>query len=268
MIMTDGRKYRMLALDLDGTLLMPDLTIPDAVRRGIGELIDRGVIVTLSTGRMYPTAARYAEELGIKYPLICYNGAVLRACGETAVYAEPVPLDVQRQVIELCEDRGWYVQLYNDDKIITAISDEHTRRDLDTLENRVLEVGRLSKAELKPSPKLTSKCLDGAPEERLRIIKEELGGRANVTLSGGDVIEITNRSVSKAYAVKTLCRMYGIDIQDTVACGDSENDLEMLRAAGLGCAMGNAVPELKKISGYVCKMGYSFGVLEAIERFF
>jgi Cof subfamily protein (haloacid dehalogenase superfamily) len=262
-------RYSFLALDLDGTLLMPDLTVPRETAEALRAAKDRGAVITIATGRMYQTAASYAKLLGIeKSPLISYNGSVIKTGEGLSLCESGISEKTQKDIIEFCLKNEWYIQTYNNDSILVSRYDEHTRADLDTLQNPVIEVGSLLESELDPSPKMTSKCLDGSALKRVRAITEAFGHLVEVTLSGGDVVEILPKGVSKARALELAAGYCGVSPDMAAACGDSENDTEMLKSAGLGCAMANASPDLKQIADYVCENEYSFGVLEVIERFF
>ena len=140
--------YRLIALDLDGTLLMPDKTIPEEVKTAIRQLTEAGVIVTLATGRMYPTVRNCALELGLTSPLICYTGALVRdAMGSEPLLYKPLPLDLQQAIIDCGEARGWYLQLYQDDVICAAEIVEETLIDPDVKTAPPVALGKLSEAE-------------------------------------------------------------------------------------------------------------------------
>lgn len=185
------------------------------------------------------------------------------------MFLATLPQKVQQAIICFCESRGWYIQSYMDDKIVAASFNKFTKGDLDTLQNDVLELGPLSKCCLPPSPKMTSKCrCEAEMRERTRLLSEAFGSEVSVGSSGIDVVEIMPLGVSKLTTLQKLCACYGILMEETVSCGDSGNDYEMITHSGLGCCMANGVPELKKAAGYVCQKEYSYGVLEVIERFF
>lgn len=260
---------KMLCLDLDGTLLMPDLTIPPPVADALGALMRRGVIVTLATGRMFPSAKKYADMVGIRAPLVVYNGAVVRAPDSAQpLYSFPVPLDVMRSVIEIAAERGWYLQLYNDDRIVVSRAVDHTRADPDFQNAPCVEVGDLRHAALGPTPKLMTRA---TPEEivgRKAILQQLLGDRLHLAASSPQLLEMMHKEVTKARSLARLCQALGLTPADVVACGDSDNDTEMLMWAGTGCCMYNGLDSVKEKCSYVCQNTCSYGVLEVIERFF
>ena len=261
--------YKLLALDLDGTLLMRDHTIPEDVKAAITKLMDAGVVVTLSTGRMYPTVQKYALELGLRAPLICYNGAVIRdAAGNPPLLYRPLPMDLQEAIIRCGEEHGWYLQLYQNDHVAAAEIVRETLVDPDAKTLPPVALGKLSEANLLPSPKMMSMC---APEEvplRMRTFAEATGDRLYIASSTPTLVEMMQKGVCKSEALKVLCAHYGIRQEEVVVCGDSGNDADMVSWAGMGCAMANATPALKELANYICEKERSYGVLEVIHRFF
>lgn len=261
--------YKLLALDMDGTLLMPDLSIPDAVRKRITELQSEGVIVTLATGRMFATAARYARDLGITAPIICYNGAMLRKADDAEpVFCQPFDMKIQQQVIDFCMDRGWYVQLYNNDRIIVSRLTHNLSSDPDSHGNICIALGDLRQRELLPSPKIMTRARESEIKDRTAILQEHFGDRLFITQSNSRLAEMMMKGVCKSAALQSLCSIYGIKQEEVVVCGDSGNDLDMVRWAGKGCAMANGMPHLKDNADYVCTESNSFGVLEVMNKFF
>ncbi len=260
---------RMLCLDLDGTLLMPDLAIPQPVIDALQTLVRRGVVVTLATGRMFPSAKKYADLIGLSAPLVVYNGAVIRApSAEKPLFSFPVPADVTRSVIETACEGGWYLQLYNDDKIVVAEKVFHTEADPDFQNAPCVEVGDLRLASLGPTPKLMTRSDPDEIVRRKAVLKARLGDRLHLAASSPKLLEMMDKNVTKARSLDRLCRELGLRPEDAVACGDSDNDTEMLLWAGVGCCMHNGLASVKEQCGYVCRASNSYGVLEVIERFF
>lgn len=261
--------YKLLALDLDGTLLMPDKTIPQEVKLAVNVLTQAGVIVTLATGRMYPTVQKYALELGIDAPLICYNGALVRdAAGSNPLFYKPLPMDLQKAVIACGEAHGWYLQLYQDDVVCTAEIVEETLIDPDIKTRPPMALGKLSEAALKPSPKMMSICSAEENAMRAETFSRETGDRLYIASSSPIHVEMMQKGVCKSEALKLLCSHYGVSREQVVVCGDSGNDADMVSWAGLGCAMANGTEQLRQIADYVCQNSNSYGVLEVMHKFF
>lgn len=259
--------YKLLALDLDDTLLERDKSIPDKVAAAIIALLESGVIVTLATGRMFTSAERIARQLGVTAPLITYNGALARAAGGQALIERPLTLDQMRRVFEVGERHSYYLQLYNDECIVVEKRVAETEVDPDVHNVPCLEVGRLLDAELKRTPKIMTCGEPADMPKRLPILKEALPD-LHITISSAHLLEMMDIGVSKVAALERLCLSLGISVAECVACGDSFNDAEMLGWVGMGCAVANALPAVKQIAGYVAEGERSWGVLEVINKFF
>lgn len=261
--------YKLLALDLDNTLLNPDLTISPETLNALQDLISKGIYVTLSTGRMFPSARKYAEEIGIKIPLVTYNGALIRGTdGSFPEILRPLPAQKRDAIIDFCHTRGYYVQLYNNDTLICEKYLPETAIDPDLLNCPYKEVGDFRTAKLTDTPKMLM-VADPADVPRItEELKSEVGLDLYIAASKSNLIEIMRQDVSKSSALALLCDELNILPAEVVCCGDNSNDAAMVAWAGMGVAMSNAVPELKAIAKYTCQNSYSAGVYEAICKFF
>lgn len=261
-------KYKLLALDLDGTLLQPDLTILPELTPALDRLQKSGVMVVLCTGRAYPSARMYEESLGLQQPVICYNGAVIRGSNGGILSERFVDMEHMKTIIGICEERDWYLQLYNNDSIIVSRVSEHTLADPDYHNMPCHEMGQLSTAILDPTPKLMTVCRPDEAEERRYILDKATYGNLLLTGSSRNLVEMMPKNAGKTGALKQLCEIYSIDQRDVVACGDGENDADMLAFAGTGCAVFNAEEHCKSVADYICRGENGYGVLEVIEKFF
>ena len=265
--------YKLLALDIDGTLLQKDKSILPEIKTAIERLQSQGIYIILATGRAFPSAKKYADILNLNTPLICYNGAVMRTVqGREPLFRKCLPLPVMREIIAFGEERGWYLQLYNSDAVNDAIVVEricdHTLADPDFANMPVIEAGRLSQADLSPSPKIMTRCASAEVKARLAILRENFGEKVYIVGSTPHLLEMMCKEVCKAYALRQLCDCYLISPSEIVACGDGDNDKDMLLFAGVGCAVANAVSTTKNAADYVCAAENGYGVLEAINKYF
>lgn len=262
--------FRLLAVDLDGTLIGSDLTIRPAVRAAVAALIERGIVVVLATGRMYVSSRPFAEALGITAPLICYQGALVREIeGEQRILRHvPVPLTLARQIAAFARANDLTMHVYHDDRAYTARFTEESAYYAELNRIPVAEVGDLVSF-LKRRP---TKIVFISGPEGVRRIYEELAARwgavAQVTQSNPRFAEITARGVSKGSALRTLARKLGVRRCEIVAIGDHENDRSLLENAGVGVAMGNAVAELKAIADLVAPPVTEDGAAWAIRHLF
>ncbi|MBC7345666.1 MAG: HAD-IIB family hydrolase, partial [Clostridia bacterium] len=112
------KDFRLVAIDLDGTLLASDYTVSRRNRAAISKLVERGIRVTLCTGRMYASAAIYARELGLDTPLIAYQGALVKHAGTgEVIYERFVPLSLCRHLVLMARDYGLTINAYWQDEL-------------------------------------------------------------------------------------------------------------------------------------------------------
>jgi Cof subfamily protein (haloacid dehalogenase superfamily) len=260
---------RLLAVDLDGTLINHDLIInprdADAVRAAVAA----GVQVVIATGRMFRSSLPYAQELGLRGPIINYQGAVVReiATGEV-IYRCELSRAMQQRALAYAEPRDWHVNAYVDEEVYT----ERVRSEAD-LYARVSMVpyhvvGRLSAWVSRESTKLVLVVLDPAEvPPRIAELSAWMGEVARVTRSLDWFIEVVNPQVSKARALALVAERLGVARSDVCAIGDNTNDQEMIEWAGFGAVMRTAPESLRARADYVTSTPDEGGVAEVIDRF-
>jgi len=262
-------RARLLALDLDGTLVEPlrpvSLRVVESVRRAQAG----GVHVTVVTGRMYVGTAPFVQLLSLEGPIICYQGAVI-ADAASGRFEREVPLAnaVALRIYAAAKPRGYHVQFYREDRFY--VEERNKYADL---------YGRISGAEPVVVPSLpeafaghdsTKVNIVTEPEktpECLALMTAVCGDDAYVTRSNPEFVEMLSPLVDKGLALQLVARQLGIPIDDVMAIGDSYNDVPLLRAAGFGIAMGSGPAELKTEADAVVGDVEHDGVAEAIERF-
>jgi hypothetical protein len=258
--------YKLIAIDIDDTLLNDRLEVTPGTREAIARAMARGVFVTLATGRMYASARQIAQQLGLNVPLITYQGALVKnLLDEKIWYERYVPLEAAEAVYRFARERGLHLQAYCDDRLYAQEENE-----------KLLAYSRNSNVpyfiepdfrELLKKPMAKMMIID---EPRLldRLIPQlqpVIGGEARLTKSKPNYLEITHIEGTKGQALRHLAAEIGCPMEQTIAIGDSWNDRDMLETAGLGVAMGNAVPSLKEIADYVTLDNNEEGVRHVIE---
>lgn len=265
--------YRLLATDIDDTILAEDGSLPEANQRALESLHRRGIPVVFSSGRATVSVralARRIITLADDEYIIGFNGArVVTAQSEKVLFQQILPPEVLREVTAYAREQSLLVQGYDAEAFIVESDDPRYKEyAADTgMEYRVVE--SIADALSEGSAKLL--IID--EHERLFRHKEELdrrsGGRWDVTFSKPDYLEIVSPGVSKGEALRRLAEHLEIPIDATVAVGDSLNDREMLEAAGLGVAVANAREELKAVADVVLNRTAAEGAMEELsERFF
>lgn len=236
-------KYRLLALDLDGTLLDSRLEPSAATRAAIADAQAAGVHVTIATGRMIRTAQPFADMLQITTPLITYQGAHVQTADGTVLYDNPLPADLAAEVVELALAEGLYIQAYIDDELWIVERSPEVEEYLGfslvdipvNIAPNLVEIVRQ-----KPVTKLVW-ITD--PTELERTMQEwgaRWKGRLEIFRSHDHFGEAAAIGSSKGVGLAVLAEHLGIPQAEVAAIGDRENDASMLVWAGFGMAMGNA----------------------------
>jgi Cof subfamily protein (haloacid dehalogenase superfamily) len=262
---------RLLVLDLDGTVLQPDLGVSPRVVAAVAAVQERGIPVTIATGRMYRSASRHAATLGIRLPIVCYQGAYIRDLpgpnGEPGVlhFHRHLSAAVTRDAIIWAREHGLDPHVNAGDRLIVQRS-EKSEADYEEWAGIGAEfVDDL----LAGVPELPTKVLavghDDLPQRLLGIAREAFARRAEVTVSHPDYLEWTGPGVHKALGVRWLARSLGIPMRHTMAIGDQYNDLELLAAVGHGVAMGQAPAPVREVARYVTAPLSEDGAALAIE---
>jgi len=273
--MADPRfPIRLLALDLDGTLVGPDLIVLPRTRAAIRDAVRRGVHVALATGRMPTSAEPFAEVLGLRDPIIAYQGALVRELPRPVagrprlgrlVYHRPLAADVARETIRWTRERGFNPHLNHLERFIIPAGDPRTDDYSAFLGARAEIVPDLERWIRHPVSKVLAVGDAGAPLAYLDEARAHFAGRAAVTVSHPEFLEFLAPGVSKGRAVAWLARRLGIPIEQTLAMGDQFNDLEMIEAAGHGVAMATAPDGVRAVARYVAPPVADEGAAQVIE---
>jgi Cof subfamily protein (haloacid dehalogenase superfamily) len=262
-------RIRLLAIDLDGTLVNDRLEMDPRDIAAVKAATAAGVTVVLATGRMFKSSLRYAQPLGLKGPIINYQGAVVREIASGDVwYRCELTVPMQQRVLAFAEPRDWHVNAYVDEVVFTA----RARPEADLYARVAMVpyevVGPLSKWISRDSTKMVLVDLDPADvPARIAELTAWMGDVARVTRSLDWFVEVVNPRVSKSAALAMVADRLGIARAEVCAIGDNLNDQDMVSWAGLGVAMGNAPEALKGVAKYVTATIGEAGVAQVIERF-
>ena len=265
--------YRLLATDIDDTILAPDGSLPEANRHALENLHRRGIAVVFSSGRatfsVREVAGRIITLADDEY-IIGFNGArVVTAQSDRVLFQQLLPAEMLREVASYAREHDLLVQGYDSEEFIVEKDDPRCEDySEDTgMEYRVVE----SIADALPGG--SAKLLIIDEHENLlghqKALEKLADGRWDVTFSKPHYLEIVSPGISKGEALRRLAEHLGVPIEETLAVGDSLNDRQMLEAAGLGVAVRNAREELKAIADVVLERTAQEGAIEELaERFF
>ncbi len=264
---SDTGQYRLIVLDVDGTLVDRERRISTDTLRALAAAQARGIRVTLATGRMYASARPYADRIHADAPLILYNGARIQdAAGGTIRYSVHLPRTQATRGLRLAQQFDVHANLYLGERIyidrVNEVSRESARKD--GVEQ--VPVGDLVRF-LEKQPEDPVKILLIGPGERLEALAAAYRSGApggsdlpHLVRSEAAYLEIQPRGITKGAGLTRLCGLLGIPASAAVAFGDNLNDLEMIQAAGLGVAMGNAHSDLKRAARIVAPNNDQDGV--------
>ncbi|MDI3281355.1 MAG: Cof-type HAD-IIB family hydrolase [Bacillota bacterium] len=262
----------LIALDLDDTLLGPDLEVSERARAAIARAQGRGMRVTLATGRMFRSALPYARELGLTTPLITYNGGLIKdpLTGEV-LRLRTIAAPLAREVALQARSEGLTLNVYLDDTLYVAEINPDVEYYLSIAQVEPHPVGDLVALLERESPRaLPTKLLICATEAEvdrlLPRLQERYRGRLRITRSKPRFIEIEPAEVNKGEALAYLARHLGVERDRVMAVGDGENDLDMLLYAGISVAVRTAPPHVRAAARYLTGSAGEEGVAEAIER--
>lgn len=261
--------YRLLALDLDGTLLNSQKQITPKTREALAWAAARGVHVVLSTGRIVGEAAEFAREICCEDRMVTAGGAAIAtASDERILESWAMPCEIGARAVAAVQNLPVRVMIYVGDKIfINPFSDR------DFIQNYRVEGFHANKVVLDDiAGTIRARRLDvtkvyaiGAREDLDRAL-ETIRTLPDITItsSGSDNFEVMPAGVDKGTALVRLGEMLGVAPEEMIAIGDSDNDAAMLRAVGMPVAMGNADPALKQLARYVTADCDHDGVAQAV----
>jgi Cof subfamily protein (haloacid dehalogenase superfamily) len=238
----------LLALDLDGTIVGLDLSVDPRDEAALAAARKRGLLVAACTGRPYSGAVQWVARFQLTEPVICYQGAQVRAPDGSLLLDHGIPHDLAMEVIDFARQRHLHVNAYRDDLLLV----EH-----DTPEGREyahhsgLEphiVPDLDQAMGPTTPKLVIVAPEPEIDELLPAVRERWEGRLFVATSLPTYLEMTIPTADKGTALKFLAERLGVPQAETVAAGDGRNDRPMLAWAGLAVAIEGAPPELLEVA--------------------
>ena len=261
---------KLIALDLDGTLLGPDRQVGEADSEAVAQARERGVHIVLNTARWYSLAQRTAQRLELRAPLICHNGAHIKepADGRELLHKQ-IPQEVAYEVAAFC-DEGGFETYTTIDGITYMRTPPKYQIDPQRLPNDMRLADR--HAEFVTGPTTGILVFD---EHAIEQVLDKFGERYQATLAFATAwseslpsyVTITVTGTDKGAALQCVCEHLGVAPEDAMAVGDTAQDVPMFEAAGIGVAMGNAPDDVKQKADAVAPSNSEGGVAWAIRRF-
>jgi Cof subfamily protein (haloacid dehalogenase superfamily) len=237
------RRFELLALDIDGTLVDRSLEITPRNLDALQQATAAGIRVVLASGRMYRSALPYAEAIGTSEPLICYQGAVVRSRGGEILREWPLGPEAARTAVRFSREHRVHVNLYQDDQFYVESMGWGAERYAAVAQMEPQLVPDLMDLAARGSTKVVFVDQPARLHQLMPAMRRAFEPESRVTFSLPEFLEVVEASVSKAAALQFICELEGVDPARVIAAGDAPNDVEMLRFAGLAVVPTSAFPE-------------------------
>ena len=264
---------RLIALDIDGTLVGEDQVIGDRTLAAVGEATRRGIAVALVTGRMATSAVPFARALGLTGPLVSQQGAMVRAMPEPGsrrpgrlLYHRPLAPDVTGEIVRWCLKRDLTPHFNHLEWMIVGASEARLEEYRLFVGDRLRIVPDVIERASRPVTKVVAIGEGNHSVEVLDEGRVHFAGRAEVTLSHPRFLEFLAPGVSKGLGVRWLARRLGVPLAQCLAIGDQYNDLEMISEVGHGVAMPSAPEAVQAAARFVAPPVAEEGAAQMIER--
>ncbi len=266
-------RIRFVALDLDGTLVGDDLVLRPRTIATIRAIVARGVHVAIVTGRMTTSALPYAQELGLRAPLVGLQGALVRempAPGSDRLgrllFHRPLAAETARDALAWCHGEGLAAHVNHLERMIIAAGDGNADDYSRWAFGPVHLVPDLPAWIRRPVTKVISVGLPPLPASVLPRARVAFAGLAEPTVSHPMFLEFVAPGVNKGRAVRFLARRLGVDLAATLAIGDQLNDIEMLAEVGTGVAMAGSPDAVRAVARHVAPPVTEEGAAQVLEE--
>ncbi|WP_288222072.1 Cof-type HAD-IIB family hydrolase [uncultured Clostridium sp.] len=275
-------KIKLICIDMDGTLLNSNHEVSDRTKEALRKAKELGVNIAITTGRLFCSARYYSDLIGIDTAVITSNGSYIKTNYEDeAILENPLPIDLVIETFNIVKKHGLSVNFNSWDTLIREheVPETHAY----SVMNKILPEDKKVKFLIDSNnfidtlKNFNGKILKGIViEERenkehllaaKKELKEVFGDKLHVVSSGTNNFEIMYGNTSKGKAVEYYAKSLKLSPTEVMCIGDSENDLSMIKFAGIGVAMGNGLDLIKDEADYITDTNNNDGVAKAIEHF-
>ena len=255
--------------DIDGTFLTNDHHVTDKTEYAVNQLLNQNIPFVLVSARMPEAIYPITERLGIRIPIICYSGGLVLTEFEEGLYSKTIDREVTKRLIATLEEfwsqvtvnyysgRRWFVRDVNDERV--KHEENITGATANVVDfHELLEVGMLP-----------NKILTMSDPPDCEMMERELGKmfpELNVVRSSKFLLEIMDKSVSKATGIEIMLKHYDFDPKDAIGFGDNYNDIEMFKYVGRGIAMDNAPAPIKEMVSDVTDSNEDSGIYSYLVK--
>ena len=263
--------YKLVAIDMDGTLLTSKKTISERTKRTIKKATEKGVQIVLASGRPLEGLMPYVKELGLdtdKDYVLSYNGAIVQKVSNKEMLVNNTLIGKDLTYLyELSQEIESNIHAFSKEGCITPKMSKYS--ELEGTINQI-PVKEIDYANVGEQEQIIKIMLIDPPEileENIKKLPEAIYDDYTIVRSAPYFLEFLHKDANKGAGVAALADSLGIDRKDVMCIGDAGNDLHMIQYAGMGVAMGNAFEEIKEIADYITGTNDEDGVAQAIEKF-
>ncbi|MCD5414456.1 MAG: Cof-type HAD-IIB family hydrolase [Clostridiales bacterium] len=261
--------YKLLALDVDGTLLNSQGEVSEITIKGIRELVNKGVLVLICTGRPTQGTVELYKKLSLKMPVIAYNGAkIVNLDTAKILHEQGLKGSDVKKIVEIGEELKTTIIIWAENQLYSNIFNDNViaYKELSGVEpivihnyEKIIQQGATKVLWIDEVEKIA---------EFQKVLDIRLDADVNYCTSKPYYLEFIDGNVSKGRALSILCDKYRIKREEVIAIGGGQNDVTMLEFAGVGVAMGNAPKEVKEKADYVTATNDEDGIAVVIEKYF
>ncbi|GAB6100338.1 Cof-type HAD-IIB family hydrolase [Halanaerocella petrolearia] len=260
-------EYKLVAIDMDDTLLDDQHRVSKKNREVINYLLKQGINVVLASGRPFGSLAPYAQDLGIVMPIISANGSLIKCLLTDKIYHKlNLQSELAQDILEYGKENDYIISVYYEDQIATNYSKRaEIHRELKEVETVTIDRDlEIDKAPIKLLLHHEEEEIARAGFDQLR---SEYLKELYITSAGGSSIEVMNQKATKGKALEYVVDRLNIDSESVIAIGNGHNDIPMFEVAGLSIAMDNSLSQVKEVADFVTKSNQEDGVAYALEKF-
>lgn len=258
---------KMIATDIDGTILSWSGIFSPRVVDCIHKLTESGIKVVLVTGRMHSSTYPIAEKLNLKTPVVSYQGGLVKDFDNNILYQTQLNSTYAKEIIKWAKEKHAHINLYLNDQLYVEKDCETIRR---YVKGKFVDYNVCSFDDLKIKDVNKILAIDYNDADRVSLWVEELSKKypdLYIVKSTPYFCEIGSKDAKKSSGVEFLRKMWGFKKEEVLTIGDQNNDIELLKSGGIAVAMGNASDELKSYADYITDTVENDGFVKAVEKF-
>lgn len=261
-------EIKLIACDMDGTLLDSNRNISERNKKAIAKCIAAGKTFIIATGRMYIAARPYALQLGLDVPIVTYNGGLIRGSKSGKIFLEqPIKLETAQELLDYVKETGNYAQFYVGDELYIEKANKYSEMygKMQGIDSCIIPKGEAFYTAQGRPYKILMTMESGDLPATMERYRQRFKGKLDITSSHPMFLEVMEPGVNKWQAICKLAEQLSIKKDEIMCLGDSDNDYEMVANAGIGVAMANATDKVKSGAKIITASNDDDGVAIVLE---